>query len=459
MLLLEELGEQADPDQDSDLRDRHPGARGGACPDRDLTRRQLSPHVSPARLKRFFVKVDHSYQIQKSIRDLCVFARHDLAKDPPFSRLDLISCRNVLIYMGAALQRQVLSMFQYALKPGGFLFLGKSESISDYSDAFTAEDRKHRIFLRKPPSPGFREFPLPAGAFPALSAAAPKPAPARAVVDFRKEAEFALLEHYAPPALVVDSDLHIVHFQGDTSPYLAPATGQPSFHLLKMVRPELVVDLRTAIDKARKQGRPAHVDDVQFKHEGQPAAVRLEVQPLKKIGIKKQDLLVVFQRVQAEREGEVRRQEAHFRRTRLNRELASTREHLRALISEHETAQEEMKAANEEILSSNEELQSTNEELETAQEELQSSNEELSHAQRRVAASQRRVGQLTHDLNNLLVGVDIPVLVLDGELRVLRLHSRGRHVAEPDSRATWAVRSAISLPIWTWPIGRSFFRR
>ena len=117
--------------------------------------------MSPARLKRFFVKADHGYQIQKFIRELCVFARHDLAKDPPFSKLDLISCRNVLIYMGPALQKRILSMFQYALKPGGFLFLGNSESISDYSDVFTAEDRKHRIFLRKPAVAAFREFHSP----------------------------------------------------------------------------------------------------------------------------------------------------------------------------------------------------------------------------------------------------------------------------------------------------------
>ena len=145
--------------------------------------------VSPARLKRFFVKADHGYQIQKFVRELCVFARHDLAKDPPFSKLDLISCRNVLIYMGPALQKRILSMFQYALKPGGFLFLGNSESISDYSDVFTAEDRKHRIFLRKPAAAAFREFNSTPDRFREPDSAAPKATAASVAVDFRKEAE------------------------------------------------------------------------------------------------------------------------------------------------------------------------------------------------------------------------------------------------------------------------------
>jgi two-component system CheB/CheR fusion protein len=232
-------------------------------------------------LKRFFVKTDLGYQIHKFVRELCVFAPHDLAKDPPFSRLDLISCRNVLIYMGPALQKRVLSVFQYALKPGGLLFLGNSESISNYSDAFKAEDRKHRIFVPTPVAAAFREFNSTPDSFREADTLAPKVTAANLAVDLGKEAEGVLLEQYAPPALVVDPDLHIVHFQGDLSCYLVPAMGQPSFHLLKMVRRDLVVDLRTAIYKARREGAIVHKDGVQFKHEGQTAAVRLEVQPLK----------------------------------------------------------------------------------------------------------------------------------------------------------------------------------
>ena len=430
MLLLEELGERANRIKiqifGTDIQERAvEHARAG------IYSKAAVAGVSPARLKRFFVQSDHGYQIQKSIRDLCVFARHDLAKDPPFSRLDLISCRNVLIYMGPALQKRLLQVFQYALKPGGFLFLGNSESISDYSDAFAVEDQKHRIFLRKSSSPAFRDSPSSNEFQREPNVTLVRTSAPSLVRDFRKEAEGVLLEQYAPPAIVVDPDLHIVHFQGDVSPYLAPATGQPSFHLLKMVRPEFVVDLRTAISKARREGVTAHKDGVQFKHEGQPAAVRLEVQPLSKRNGKKQDLLVVFQRVEpasapvSQEEGRKPGRAAGKKRApgiavKLERELTSTREHLRALIVEHETAQEEMKAVNEEILSSNEELQSTNEELETAKEELQSANEELITLNDELQHRNDELTVLTHDLSNLLAGVDIPVLVLDADLRIRR---------------------------------------
>jgi two-component system, chemotaxis family, CheB/CheR fusion protein len=419
MLLLEELEEQADRIKiqifGTDIQEHAvEQARAGIYTDAAVA------GVTPARLKRFFVQADHGYQIQQFVRDLCVFARHDLAKDPPFSKLDLISCRNVLIYLGPTLQKRVLSMFEYALKPGGFLFLGNSESISEESGAFTVADRTHRIFLRKSAaaSHGFdsatASFPEP-GATPRISALS-------AEIDFRKEAETILLEYYTPPALIVDPDLHIVHFQGDTSPYLAPATGQPSFHLLKMVRPELVVDLRTAIYRARRAGAPVHKDGVQFEHHGRPAAVRLEVRPLEKRKGKKQDLLVVFQQVEPASLDEGRKTKKHTtgKPDKLERELTSTREHLRALIAEHETMREEMRAAHEEAVSSNEELQSTNQELETAKEELQSSNEELVTLNDELQHHNVELNALTHDLTNLLLGVDIPVLVLDAGLRVRR---------------------------------------
>ena len=252
--------------------------------------------VSPARLKRFFVSGDHGYQIQKFIRDLCVFARHDLAKDPPFSRLDLISCRNVLIYMGPALQKRVLSMFQYALKPGGFLFLGNSESISEYSDAFTAEDRKHRNLRAQAVAACFSRVRAGGGSFREPGRATAEYLAPSAAIDFRKEAEALLLEHYTPPALIVDPDLHIVHFQGDTSPYLAPATGQPSFHLLKMVRPELVVDLRAAIYKGPgREGVASTKTACSSSIGASPPRCGWKCGRSEGATAKKQDLLVVFQ--------------------------------------------------------------------------------------------------------------------------------------------------------------------
>lgn len=426
ILLLEELGDRANRFKiqifGTDIQEHAvERARAGIYTDAAVE------GVSPARLKRFFIKTETGYQIQKSIRDICVFARHDLAKDPPFSRLDLVSCRNVLIYFGPALQKRALSLFQYALKPGGFLFLGTAESISEYSDTFTVEDRKHRIFVRKLAAAPMTEFHMGAERSPGPEFATPRITAPGVAVDFRKEAETALLGHYVPPALVVDSDMHIRHIQGDTSPYMALATGAPSFHLLKMVRPELMVDLRTAIDEARRTGVPVHRDRVEFDAHGERTAVRLEVRPL---GTRsgKQNFLVVFQKLEPSAYAEAKTKSGRGAAKKpgpkqiekLQRELTATREHLRSLIAEQESSQEEMKVANEEILSSNEELQSTNEELETAKEELQSSNEELITLNNELQHHNADLAVLTHDLNNLLVGVGMPVLLLDSELRVRR---------------------------------------
>jgi two-component system CheB/CheR fusion protein len=379
--------------------------------------------VSPARLRRFFGKVEHGYQINKEVRGLCVFARHDLATDPPFSKLDLISCRNVLIYAGPQLQNRILSAFQYALKPGGLLFLGKSEAISAYSDIFAAEDRNHKIFSRRPKAGAAAHFEWWIGHHTEETLAAPRVALPGVAGDFQKQAEQVLLQRYAPPALVIDSDLHVLHFQGDIGPYLALSTGPPTVQLLKMLRPQFVVNLRSAISKAKKEGATITTRPVHVLHGGQTRAVRLEISPLRKDNTGRPDFLVVFKELAPAEpppsKGQVKRGKNEGD-SRLQRELAATREYLSSLIGEHETAQEEMKAAHEEILSSSEELQSTNEELETAKEELQSSNEELQTLNEELLHRNLDLGVLTNDLNNLLVGVDIPVVVLDGSLHIRR---------------------------------------
>lgn len=377
--------------------------------------------VSAARLRRFFAKVEHGYQINKDVRGLCVFARHDLASDPPFSKLDLISCRNVLIYAGPLLQNRILSAFQYALRPGGFLFLGKSEAISAYAGTFEVEDRHHKIFSRKPKAglaPRFdwrvedrREPGAPVkAALPDLGA------------DFQQQAEQILLQRYSPSALVIDSDLRVLHFQGDIGPYLALPTGPPTVHLLKMLRPEFVVALRSTISQVKKEAATVAAAPVHFERHGRTSAVRMEVSPLGGGSGGKPDFLVVFQEMMPEplRRAKTLKEDKRDKESRLGRELKAAREYLGNLAAEHETAQEEMKAAHEEILSSNEELQSTNEELETAKEELQSSNEELLTLNEELLHRNLDLGVLTNDLNNLLVGVDIPVVVLDGSLHIRR---------------------------------------
>ncbi len=228
--------------------------------------------VSPGRLRRFFLKVEHGYQINKNVRGVCVFARHDLASDPPFSKVDLISCRNVLIYAGPLLQNRILTAFQYALNPGGFLFLGKSEAISAYSDIFGVEDRGHKIFSSKPKASLAPCFDWPTGDNREQSAAAPKAEPAQLGGGWlpEAEAEHVLLEQrYAPPALVIDSDLRILHFQGTTSAHIwCSPPDRPRSNFLKMIRPEFVVDLRNAITKVKRERTLIATEPVLFEHGG-----------------------------------------------------------------------------------------------------------------------------------------------------------------------------------------------
>jgi two-component system, chemotaxis family, CheB/CheR fusion protein len=409
--------------------------------------------VSPARLRRFFLKVQHGYQINKDVRGLCVFARHDLANDPPFSRLDLITCRNVLIYAGPSLQSRILSTFQYALKPGGFLFLGKSEAISAHSGMFAPDDRKHKIFSRKPSAtlaPRF-DWRLDDPREPGL---VPPRIAMPAVADFQKQTEQILLQRYTPPALVIDSDLHILHIQGNIGPYLVLPTGPPTVHLLKMLRPEFVLDLRRAVSKAQKEGTAAATGLIQFEHAGLPGAVRLEVSPLTKGKGGKPDMLVAFNTTPpgGSPSPKTRSKIPSKKDSTLERELASTRDYLSTVIADHETAQEEMKAAHEEILSSSEELQSTNEELETAKEELQSSNEELLTLNEELLHRNLDLSVLTNDLNNVLVGVEIPVVVLDGSLHIRRftpMAGKLLNIVETDvGRPFSDVASALEVSDW-----------
>ena len=330
-----------------------------------------------------------------------------MTKDPPFSKVDLISCRNMLIYMGPALQRRTLSIFQRALNAGGSLFLGNLETINSYSEAFSADDRKHRIFSARPLKAEFHEFDTLPDRVQKPGVPPPMVTPGSEDADFQKQAEALLLEHYAPPALIVDPDLQIVHFQGDTSPYLAPGTGQPSFHLLRIVRPELVVDLQMAIYQARRTGVAVHKDAAGFEHQGKPATVGLEVRPIDQRKGQKQKFLVVFQNLTLAKldEGGPSGAGGHKKRTvetteRLKRELVSTRKHLRVLIAEHQSALAKMSVANEEVVSSNEELQTTNEELETAKEELQSSNEELDTLNNELQRHKTELDILVQELSN-----------------------------------------------------------
>ena len=395
-------------------------ARSGIYPDSAVA------DVSPERLQRFFTRIDGGVRVVQAVRDCCIFARQDLTKDPPFSKLDMISCRNVLIYVGAVLQRRIVSIFHYALRADGILLLGSSEAVSGYGDLFAAADRKHKIY-RKRPQLNHRM---------AVDFAAPvpraQPAPARVVdgepvsaASIMREADRILLARFSPPGVVINENLEIVQFRGRTSPYLEPAPGTATFNLLKMAREGLLAEIRAAIDTARRKEMPVRSSGVRVKADDHVVVIDVEVIPF--AAGSDRYYAVVFEPAPlplrtSKSKGKTKAATAEEKQSlsRLRRELDATRDYLRSIIEEQEAMNEELRSANEEIQSSNEELQSTNEELETAKEELQSSNEELTTLNEELENRNEELGLVNSDLNNLLTSIEIGVVILDGGMRIRR---------------------------------------
>ncbi|HSB13082.1 MAG TPA: chemotaxis protein CheB [Bryobacteraceae bacterium] len=382
--------------------------------------------VSPLRLRRFFTKVDHGYRVNQTIREMCVFARQDLTKDPPFSRMDLISCRNVLIYLGAALQKRIVASFHYGLLDTGFLLLGKSESLAANADLFTLAEKKGRVFAKKanggmvaPDVLSIREK-TNTGAGP-ISEKPP-------AYDVLKEADRLVWQRYSHAGLVLNDDLEILHFRGETSNYLSPTSGKASLHVLRMIREELKMELRSVIHRARRQNVPVRGTSVRMRRNGGTQEVSLEVVPLVRPLDKERHFLVLFDRPGKTAAPPETKEPAGTRRGaddvreigHLRRELDASREYLQSIIEQQEASNEELTSANEEILSSNEELQSSNEELETAKEELQSSNEELVTVNETLQVRNAELAQLSDDLNNVLSGTNIPILIVGEDRRIRR---------------------------------------
>ena len=382
-------------------------------------------------LRRFFTKVDGNYRVSKTVRDMCVFARQDLTKDPPFSRLDLILCRNVLIYMDVVLQQRLISVFHYALNAHGFLMLGQAETVGSQVGLFSLADKKFRIY-RKKVAP---RVPVAISVDYSPPGLPKKRAPhdvATSEKALQSEVSRIIFDRYAPPGAVVDADLQIVQFRGQTGAYLEPAPGEASLNLLKMAREGLLYGLRTALHSSRKSKVPIRKTGLRVKSASGWKPVTLDVIPLTASG--RPHYLVLFQDPERRRgDPEVtisqpaakstpgqRQRERRSQVDLLERELAASREYLQSIIQELEAANEELQSANEEILSSNEELQSTNEELDTAKEELQSTNEELNTLNEELHGRNEELSRVNSDLVNLLASVQIAIVIISSDLRIRR---------------------------------------
>ena len=393
--------------------------------------------VSPERLGRFFVAQNGEYRISKDIRDLCLFARHDVTRDPPFSRLDLISCRNLLIYLDDVAQRRILRTFHYALRPKGMLFFGPAESVVHSPELFEQVDSRSRVFRRMPNSGAGAIAEHPDS--PASLALEPDAAAARlraAADSLPREADRLLLARFAPACVLVNQALTILQFRGQTGPYLEPAGGPPSFDLRRVIRPELLVQILPAIAETSKSGVPSRRQVRLDTRE-----ISIEVIPLAGSD-RRQSFLILFDdgtRLPAARSTpaamlSLTESEKDRRLAQVERELEGMREYMRASAEEHESVQEELRSAHEEVLSANEEFQSTNEELETSKEELQSTNEELTTTIDELRSKNQELARLNTELDaerlasdaarsyadTIIESVREPLAVLDEALRILR---------------------------------------
>lgn len=434
MTLLEFLGDKAASYQiqifGTDLNEKGiQKARAG------LYRESIAEEISPERLRRFFVKVDEGYRVNKAVREMCVFARQNLASDPPFSQMNVVACRNLLIYIQPVLQKKIIPILHYALKPSGFLVLGSSESVSAFPDLFSMVDKKHKIYAKKATTSrlhyNFAQSYYPTG--PSINPPGkdlePK-GPPQSELDVQAQADSVVLKNHAPVGVVVNHAMEVIQFRGRTTPYLEQASGRPSVNVLKLARNGLGMELRTLISAARKRDVVARKDGLLFDGNGHKRVLNLSVSPLGEKSSPAHDrhFLILFEDVTAHRISS----ESPRRRTKeaaepkheaklYKRELADAQEALRAAVESEDAIKEEFQSANEEILSANEELQSTNEELETSKEELQSANEELNTLNDELRHKNTDLYELSNDIANLLNSTKLPVVMLDRRFRIRRL--------------------------------------
>jgi two-component system CheB/CheR fusion protein len=395
----------------------------------------IEEYVSPERLRRFFTKIESGYLINKSVRESCIFARHDVTRDPPFSNLDLVSCRNVLIYLDQDAQRHIFPVFHYALKPSGLLMLGSAESAAAASELFIPVDPQHKIYARNGELPRLPLGISMAGS-PMDAVSFTNPPAGATALDLLKRLDRVIQSKYSPDAVLINSEFQIVQFRGHTSLYLDPSPGKASLNVLRMATEGLVLPLRRGIHNAAELNATAREPGVELEIAGSRERVTLEVTPITGPDGSGSFYLIVFLResLAASRDGfqEVAAppDSGDERVTTLQRELREARDYLRNLTEQYEAHSEELRAANEEARSSNEELQSTNEELRTTKEELQSTNEELTTVNEELQSRNQELNSTNSDLKNLLSAITIPILMVDSDLRVRRFNAAAAKLLE-----------------------------
>ncbi|MEO7356041.1 MAG: CheR family methyltransferase [Ignavibacteria bacterium] len=386
----------------------------------------ISNDVSPERLRKFFVKVNDRYQINKNIRELCVFARQNLVQDPPFSKIDLISCRNVLIYLGPGLQSKVIPTFHYALESGGFLVLGTAETVGAYKQYFEVIDKKNRIYLK---NSALLKNGLSFNKNIEFSPNNLIPIQEHILPEFKKETDSVTINRHASSGVIINKDLEVVLVKGEIQQYLEMPQGQQTSNIIEMASGELQTILKFLTKKIFKNNKTVRQNDFTFESNGQDRIINVVIEPLKNYSKEEILYFVFFEEVQNLTTRKVdlntkTSKEISSLQTKelatVTKKLADNKEYLQSVVEQQETTNEELRSANEEIQSSNEELQSSNEELETTKEELQSTNEELTTVNEELQDSNLELYYVNNDLNNLLNSIKISTLIIDNNLKIKR---------------------------------------
>jgi two-component system CheB/CheR fusion protein len=427
-ILLRDYMNHSDQDHDvqifaTDLdEDAVEHARHGVFP------QSVATDVPAQYLKRYFAQENSSFSVRREVRELIVFAPQNIASDPPFSRMDLISCRNLLIYLESSLQERLLWTFHYALRQGGFLFLGSSETVGKFHEQFDPIDRKWKIFRKRDQRNGAHVGPR------ALIPFKPKvPAPAKRVKKAPKKLENLplqvterhIIDKYAPPALIVNEKNRIIFIYGHAGKFIEPPAGDFTDNVVDLIKKELRLALSNTLRKVSSQGVETRSDKLFISLQGTDYIVRLLVSPITEPTDMQGHLIIFFEEKQWQGSEESDKKihegkEGSRKAQELEHELKSTREYLQTTIEELETSNEELQSTNEELQSSNEELQSTNEELETSKEELQSVNEELRTVNAELQQKIDELSKTSNDLNNLLASTDIGTVFLDSDMKIKR---------------------------------------
>jgi two-component system CheB/CheR fusion protein len=396
----------------------------------------ISVDVNKTRLKRFFMKEDSFYRINKEIRDVLIFAPQNIIKDPPFTKLDLICCRNLLIYLDTDLQRKLLPLFHYSLRPGGILFLGSSETIGGFRDLFAVVDKKWKVYRRKETSSSFQlavEFPL---TMPIAAQLDDREVGVAKPLSISQVAERSLLDKYAPPSAVINDAGDILYIHGRTGRYLEPAPGEAKLNIYEMAREGLKLELPFAVRRSINQQGKVICEGLRVVVNGEVCSVNLTIRPMRDSEAEGGLLMVVFEELPPPaRKTRAKKKAApgkapDKRIEGLERELQHLKESHQITIEKLETANEELKSINEELQSTNEELQSANEELETSREELQSLNEELITVNTELESKNEELSRANNDMKNLLDSIEVPTIFVDNELRIKSFTSHAPKVVK-----------------------------